>query len=374
MSASKQRSPSPLGRILKEYRDKYGITQEQFANELSVDVRTLRRYENGESVLTDIVELRRIATVLGIEPERLGVAASLFLPLQPEQVDMVIENVWSLVRNGRTYEANVLVDRLIHDLTSQIVTEEPTLLSRLARAQHLAGYVKSVLTKADEAAIPRAHYHEMELLARLLNDQTLLNLALTYQGDMYCRSGDTLRSVEYLESARDTTPLADKAARGNGIQLLGRSYLRANRLGDFERAMREAEEISALLEEDGNTLSTHGQYSLGTVYEEYGRTYAILGQTQQAMDYLDKAEQTLSPTKHWEILLKTARSMALVHDGEINEGVKLAVESANLCRKHGTIRLMERIYGVQRYLDKMTRDIGQASSLLRDALCGPVEF
>ncbi len=160
MSASKQRSPSPLGRILKEYRDKYGITQEQFANELSVDVRTLRRYENGESVLTDIVELRRIATVLGIEPERLGVAASLFLPLQPEQVDMVIENVWSLVRNGRTYEANVLVDRLIHDLTSQIVTEEPTLLSRLARAQHLAGYVKSVLTRADEAAIPRAHYHQ----------------------------------------------------------------------------------------------------------------------------------------------------------------------------------------------------------------------
>jgi tetratricopeptide (TPR) repeat protein len=214
----------------------------------------------------------------------------------------------------------------------------------------------------------------MELLARLLNDQTMLNLALTYQGDMYCRSGDTLRSVEYLEAARDTTPLADKAARGNGIQLLGRSYLRAKRLGDFERAMREAEEISALLEEDENTLSTHGQYSLGTVYEEYGRTYAILGQTQQAIDYLDKAEQTLSPTKHWEILLKTARSMALVHDGEINEGVKLAVESVELCRKHGTIRLMERIYGVQRYLDKMTKDIGKASSLLRDALYGSVKY
>lgn len=374
MPAQKQRPVSPLGHILKEYRDKYGLIQEQLASELSIDVRTLRRYENGESTLNDIMELRRIATILGIEPERLGIATSLFIPLQPHQVDEVIENIWNLVHHGRNYEANVLVDRLIHDLTSQITTEEPTLLRRLAHTQHLAGYVKSVITRADEAAIPRAHYHELELLARLLNDQTLLNLALTYQGDMYCRGGDTLRSVEYLEAARDTTPLADNAARGNGIQLLGRSYLRANRFKDFERVMRETEEISGLLEQDENTLSTHGQYSLGTVYEEYGRSYALLGHLQQAMDYLDKAEKSLTPTKHWEILLKTARSMALVHGGEITEGVKLAVESVELCHKYGTIRLMERIYGIERYLNKMSHDIGQADSYLRDALYGPVEY
>lgn len=374
MPAQKQRPVSPLGHILKEYRDKYGLTQEQLASELSIDVRTLRRYENGESTLNDIMELRRIATILGIEPERLGIATSLFIPLQPHQVDEVIENIWNLVHHGRNYEANVLVDRLIHDLTSQITTEEPTLLRRLARTQHLAGYVKSVITRADEAAIPRAHYHELELLARLLNDQTLLNLALTYQGDMYCRGGDALRSVEYLEAARDTTPLADNAARGNGIQLLGRSYLRANRFKDFERVMRETEEISGLLEQDENTLSTHGQYSSGTVYEEYGRSYALLGHLQQAMDYLDKAEKSLAPTKHWEILLKTARSMALVHGGEITEGVKLAVESVELCHKYGTIRLMERIYGIERYLNKMSHDIGQADSYLRDALYGPVEY
>lgn len=374
MPTQKQRPVSPLGHILKEYRDKYGLTQEQLASELSIDVRTLRRYENGESTLNDIMELRRIATILGIEPERLGIATSLFIPLQPHQVDEVIENIWNLVHHGRNYEANVLVDRLIHDLTSQITTEEPTLLRRLAYTQHLAGYVKSVITRADEAAIPRAHYHELELLARLLNDQTLLNLALTYQGDMYCRGGDTLRSVEYLEAARDTTPLADNAARGNGIQLLGRSYLRANRFKDFERVMRETEEISGLLEQNENTLSTHGQYSSGTVYEEYGRSYALLGHLQQAMDYLDKAEKSLAPTKHWEILLKTARSMALVHGGEITEGVKLAVESVELCHKYGTIRLMERIYGIERYLNKMSHDIGQADSYLRDALYGPVEY
>jgi hypothetical protein len=74
------------------------------------------------------------------------------------------------------------------------------------------------------------------------------------------------------------------------------------------------------------------------------------------MDYLDKAQATLEQTKHWEILIKTARSMALVHGGEIREGVNLAIESTQLCRTHGTIRLMERICGVQQYIEKLMED------------------
>ena len=366
-----RKQTSPLTYILKEYRTKYDITQEQLANELSIDVRTVRRYENGETAQGDIFELRRIASILGIEPERLGVAASLFVPLDLGQIDEVIERIWYLVHAARNYEANVLIERLIYDLKSQIKTEDQPSLIRLAHAEHLAGYVKSVMTRANETDIPRAHYHEMEKIGYILHDQTLINIGLTYQGDMLTRGGNVLRGIEYLEAARDVTQ-ADDAARGNGIQLLGRAYLRANCLGDFERAMGEAEEIASEVKPDQS--STHGQYSLGTVYEEYGRSYALLGQTQQAMDYLDKAQATLEQTKHWEILIKTARSMALVHGGEIKEGVDLAIESTQLCRKHGTIRLMERIYGVQQHIDKLTREIGHAGNELREVLYGPVEY
>jgi transcriptional regulator with XRE-family HTH domain len=53
-----------LALLLKEYRQKYGITQEQLASDLTVDVRTLRRWENQETIIKDKEELRRLASKL----------------------------------------------------------------------------------------------------------------------------------------------------------------------------------------------------------------------------------------------------------------------------------------------------------------------
>lgn len=368
----KVRVKSLLALVVKEHRAKFALTQEQLATDLSVDVRTLRRWESGETVLNDMRELRRIATLLGVAPERLGIANATYAALTIEHIDETMQYIWNLIDRARGYEANALVERLVSDLNVQLTSEDPLIMRKLAETLHLAGYVKSMVTRANEAGSSLHYYREMEQVARLLKDDTLLNIALTYEGDMYSRNGDFGKAITYLEAARDSTPNADNAARGNGIQLLGRAYLRAQRLGDFERAMQQAEELSYLVNPQAS--STRGQYSLGTVYEEYGRSYIHLGQMQQAMDYLDLAEAHLARTMHWRILVMTARAMALVRDGEFKEGVDLAIESAQLCREHGTIRLMERIYGVQHYLDHLTREIGQVGSVLRDTLDGPIEY
>lgn len=368
----KIRGISPLSQILRLYREKYMITQEHMAIDLCVDVRTLRRWENGETILHDIRELRRIATLLGIEPERLGIAKSVSSELTIEQINSALAHIWHLINAARSYEANTLVEHLIKDLHTQIVSENPRLLYKLAQALHLAGYVKSVVTRSHESLSSLNYYREMERVARIINDDTLLNIALTYEGDMYCRVGENSKGISFLEAARDTTPKADTAARGNGIQLLGRAYLRVNQLGNFERAMAESEELAYEIDPQQN--STCGQYSLGTVYEEYGRSYAHLGRVKQALEYLDKAEKSLEPTKHWEILIKTARSMALVRGGELQSGVAVAVAAVQDCREHGTIRLLERLYSVQHYLDQMTKDLGMVGAHLREALDGQVEY
>lgn len=96
------------------------------------------------------------------------------------------------------------------------------------------------------------------------------------------------QAITYLEAARDTTPQADNAARGNGMQLLGHAYLRivlagnAERMKDFERAMAKAEELAYTF--DPTTSSTQGHDGPGMVYEEYGRSYTDLGQTHKAME------------------------------------------------------------------------------------------
>ncbi len=368
----KSHSLSSLSLVIRDYRDTYTLTQEQLASDLHIDVRTLRRWESGETVINDIRELRRVAALLGIEPERLGVTTPGYASMSFEQISASISHIWNLVDGARNREADALIDPLIQDLRQQITTEDASLLRSFAQALHLAGYIKSVVTRARDSHSALIYYREMEKIARILHDDTLLNIALTYEGDMYSRIGDLPKAITYLEAARDTTPQADIAARGNATQLLGRAHLRANHLGAFERAMAEAEALAYLIEP--NQSSTRGQYSLGTVYEEYGRGYTHLGQTQQALDYLDKAEASLTRTKHWDILLKTARATALVHGGEINAGISLAIESIGLCREHDTLRLVERIYAIQKYLDRLNHEIGQAGATLREALDGPIEY
>jgi tetratricopeptide (TPR) repeat protein len=374
----KPRFVTPLSQVLTDYLATHSITQLDLADYLNIGERTLRRWKNGEDMLTDIRELKRIAELLEVEPERLGVAASLYIPLTPDEIDTSIDHVWRLIRAAKYYEASVLVDRLIRDIASFIQTEDPILLRKLAHAQHTAGYIKSQTSRANKADLALFHYSEMERIARILDDQTLINIALSYEGDMLQRGGNVKESIQYLEAARDTTPHADVSARGNGIQLLGRAYFKAGRLGDFEYTMKEAEALAYESQTiDLSSDSVKGQYGLGTVYEEWGRSLGLLGQTNGAIEYLDKAEHVFSQTwtvQRRDMLIKTARAMTLVRNGEIRQGIELAVEAIDLCRKQGNVRLLDRVYGIQRHLDQLTREIGNAGSMLREALAGPIEY
>ncbi|MGH2495844.1 MAG: helix-turn-helix domain-containing protein [Ktedonobacteraceae bacterium] len=358
---------SLLSQVLKEYRKLHGLTQEQLAEELRVEPRTLRSWEN-ERPLENIRELRRIADTLGIVPERLGIAPSAYTPGTPEQIEEIIQHAWSLVEESRMYQARTTIERLIQNVRTQVTSEEPKLLTSLAHAYHVAGYIMAESTRAHESYGAIVHYHQMETIARTLNEHTLLNIALTYQGDMYRRLGDLTKAITYLEAARDSTPQADVAAHGNGIQILGRAYLRKGDLSKFERAMVEAEELTYSF--NPAMSSTRGHYSLGTVYEEYGRSYTDLGQTQKALEYLNLAQTHLPQTKFWELLVATSRAEALVKGGELRSGIQQAVEATKQIQAAGILRFLDRIYGIQQYLDKLTREIEQASTPLREILDG----
>src|SRR5689334_9295302 len=315
----RKHTPSFAGQFLKSYREKHGLTQEQLASDLNIEPRTLRAYENGERELNNVKELHRIANRLGVEPEQLGVAGLLYVPRTPEEIEEALQHVWSLVETSHLREAKAVVERLAQNLRTQITSENPALLRSLAHTYHCAGYIVSEATKAAESYDAIRYYKEMETISRIIRDDTLLNIALTYQGDMHRRLGNLEKAAIFLEAARDTTPEADNAALGNGIQLLARIYIRKGDLDSFERAMKKAEELAQSF--DAKTSSTRGHYNLGTVYEEYGRTYADLGRTFKAMEYLDLAEKNLPKTKFWELLIATSKATALIRGENIEAGV-----------------------------------------------------
>lgn len=365
-----KRTPSLLGQVLKEYRKEHKLTQEELAEELGIETRRLRAWEN-EQPTSNIKELRRIADLLGIIPERLGVAASIYVPHTSEQIEEIVERIWSLMHELRIIEARNVLDRLLQDVSYQAATDEPAMLLALAHLYHVAGYVASMSARTLE--VPRAihYYHQMENVSRVLEDQTLLNTALAYQGDMYRRTGDLRQAITYLEAARDTTPLADLAARGNAIQLLGRAYLPANNLSGFDYAMAQSEELGHQI--DAQTNSIHGHFNLGTVYEEYAKSYASLGQIQKALDYADLTEATLPKTKNNEVLLMIIRAEVLIYNGEVDLGKQLAIKAAKLSQEQGHQRRLERIHKLKKHLHSQSLKLAKAEMELSEALEGPLE-
>ena len=137
--------------------------------------------------------------------------------------------------------------------------------------------------------------------------------------------------------------------------------------------MGEATDLAYNLELKGS--STQGHYGLGTVYEEYGRTYTDLGDIQKAMEYLDLAQNHLPSTKFWELLVMISRAIVLIKDGELQDGIQLAISAANQSKAAGIGRYLERVYNIQEYLDeeedfhvRRQREIRQIGVSLRDAL------
>jgi transcriptional regulator with XRE-family HTH domain len=228
MSAQKKNKwqPTPLSNELQSYLSANYLKQQDLADLLSVDVRTLRRWLSGETVITNVYDLKRVADILEVMPERLGLSVSLSssLPLPPSEIDKAINQMWKQIRAAKYIDANIIADTLVTNVAEYKYTNDTTMLRRLAHVQHVTGFIKSQISRSYDTSLARSYYADMEKIARMLNEHTLLNIALTYQGDMLQREGKVTEAIAYLEAARDTTPDADISAKGNGIQLLGRAY------------------------------------------------------------------------------------------------------------------------------------------------------
>jgi transcriptional regulator with XRE-family HTH domain len=368
---AKPRPPTALGRALKIYRDQHKFTQEQLAALLDEDTRQVRRWENGETQLTDIRELKRIADRLGIPYKDLGIAASIYVPITLEEIHTKVDRIWTLIDEAYIDEAYTVAENLILEASQRTGASDVQTLHTLARMYHAAAHATSLSLKTEEVGQILYYYQQMEYFARQVKDDTLVNISLAYQGDMFRRKGDIPHAIQYLERARDTTPQADEAARGNALQLLARTYIQGQSLENFDRTIKEAEELAYAIDQRNNSVR---QFNLGYVFEEYAKSYGRLGKTQLALDYIDRAEKYRTPTKSSEILMKVARAEILVREGDVRNAVPLAAEAAIYSREHGHNRRLERIYAIKRYIHQQATKYGKAEWELNEALEGPNEY
>lgn len=278
-----------------------------------------------------------------------------------------IEHIWLLVRDAHVREAKAKSEKLVYQLQTQLekTPNEHDLQQALMHAHHIAGYTAAMSTRSYDALIPASYFSEMEHVARALQDDVYVVIALTYQGDMHRRYGNMKQALQYLQTAYDT-PITDSAAHGNCAQLLARVYSQQDDYTNFLRMMKEAEQIA--LHDDSLQNSLHGQYCLGTVYIEYARYYSKIGQFHQALDFYTQAKIALPETPHWTTFLTAIQGLLLIKGGDVEQGIPVVVKAVELAQKHGNHRLLDNFYALQRYLGQKALEFNRASVRLGDTL------
>lgn len=361
---------SAVGYVIRKHRKSRGLTQKQLAGELGVEARTLRMYENGERVLESISDLRRIADLLEIDPIELGLAASKHLISTVTQIEEVMERVVALASQACLIEARSTIDTIFLHGSMHLDHSDPKFLCALAHAHCLAGQIHAITRRTREVEYILHHFREMERIARLIDDQTLLHIALSYQGDITRRRGEKAQAILLLEQVRECTPQADVVACGTHALLLGRAYASVEDYSGFEREIAQAEKLAR---STTHTFPWLLFYNPGAVNRERVTIYARMGQIEKSLHYLQQAEQSLPGNNLWSMLLKADRAEVLIYEGDIFQAMPLLIEVAHLAQMYGHQHLIERLYHLQSYLDDQSLLMRQASRSLGEILHGPIE-
>jgi transcriptional regulator with XRE-family HTH domain len=362
---------SAVGQVIREHRKARGLTQKQLASELGVEARTLRMYENGERALENISDLRRIASLLKIDPVELGLAASRHQISTVAQIQEVVERVAMLIPQACFIEARSTIDTFFRNVIRHSDNNDPAFMCALAHAHCLAGQTHAITRKTREAEHILHHFQEMLQIAQAIDDQTLLTIALSYQGDLMRRRGEKVQAIILLEQAGECTPLANIAARGLNALLLARAHASHEDYTSFERAIANAE---ALARNYATPFPPLPLFSLGFVYEECVAIYAKMGQPEKSLRYLQLAEQALPANNLCTLLLKVDRAEMLIYSGDIMQAMPLLIEVAHLAQMYGHQHLIERLHRLQYYLDDQSLLMRQASRNLGELLHGRGEY
>lgn len=298
---------------------------------------------------------------------------SMATDLDLARLEEKVQEAWSFIADAHIQDARFLSESLIREILHSFDArkENPALLNILIQSYHVAGYAVSMSSRAQESHYALYYFQEMRRLTRLLRNDTLLVIALSYEGDTYRRLKKLEKARSCLQKAREYT-LVDQAAQGNCAQLLGRIYFLRKDMVNFEKVMAQAEAIARTIDPVKNSL--YGQYCLGTVYLDYARSYHELGRFQEAMEYLQRAEREFPPTPHWTTLLIATRGILLVKSGEIQQGMPLVLKAIELGLEHGNQRLLDNFHKLRHYFTQKSQEINNARVFLDQALEGASDF
>src|SRR2546421_8671366 len=321
----------------------------------------------------------RLAEILDIPPERLQ-AIGKYVPRGARVANHVAEAddalLEALLGPARaTVKLSWLVwyansDTTVVDQLSEIARRLETAVSeRRGRlrttALELLAYANEMLGKVAfdrldfTAALGR--FQEMHDLGRELNDADIVTLALTHQADVARRRGRYESAIRQLEAAEASSGASRTHVRGLRWQTLARCHAEYGNKAAFLRCIDAALDAAVHLPDED---ASNDDFSYQEVTLEQAQGLTLLWEPLAALEIYDRPEhreafRPLRELGNFTIL----RAQAYAYAGEIEEGVRLAIEGLTLARLYRSPRHISRL---QRMHDRLSVTPHGDSPHLRD--------
>ena len=352
-----------FGKLILAARQQRGWTQEEVAQKWGHTREYVSQIERGKRKLERWEEIERLATILGISHEQLD-AIGKSLPQRKRRAQSAQEAddvlfqallepslatvklswlIWYSENNQLIVSHLDAWTHKLEDATSRYrgAFLKPS-LQVLAYAHEMKGKICFDQLKYEEAM---GQFATMLAIGEELNDPDIITLGLMYQGDILRKRGLYETAIRRLEAAEKQSRSASLCAQGMVWCVLARAHAAYGQEALFLKAIDHAQEIIVNTQQDLNTLSH--KFSLVEVLQERAQGYSMLWRPEKAIEIYRETD-TLRPFRPIRDLgsYTIVKAQAQAYNGNIEEGIALAIRGIELARQYHSKRHISRIRGM----------------------------
>jgi transcriptional regulator with XRE-family HTH domain len=185
------------------------------------------------------------------------------------------------------------------------------------------------------------HFQEMFDLGVELNDPNIICLAQIHRADILRKRGRYEAAVSMLDALQSLAESADDYVQGVRWQILARAHSAYGNKAQFLDAIDHAEAVAASIKETIDTQ--YNQFNLVEILQERAQGHSMLWQPEKALTIYDQTD-TLKPFRPIREMgsYMIIKAQAHAYSGDINKGVKLAIEGIEFAKSYKSRRHISR--------------------------------
>mgnify|MGYP001348979074 CR=1 FL=1 len=366
------------GQVVAQYRRAKNWSQEDLAEALRVDVRTVQRMEQ-QQMIKSIERRKLLVGLLGIPLALMGLESEqeltkrISLAINHDRMSFFENELaarWDLYHTGGTLRAGRNLDLWISEITEFARESQGTGWHERSLALLVMSYQLQICTARDMLDFTQAHKASQKAyqIAKELDDPELIASTLAHDGIAYLQQDRPLDAIKYLNGGLKNVHYAGLSGlRSYILQAVSEAYAKAKLPQESWQSIGLAER--ALEQRDPRQERGKTHLFASSTLAQKGINAVLLEDYDRALSLIDKGLTSYNPTfVRGRARLFSQKAEALYGSGSIDESVVTAEEAIMLARSVGSNKTIARVQTLHSTLSqsrwRKERSIARLGALL----------